>query len=94
MHGDKKVIMRVSFVTTVLVKPCLRSLSLQKHLRNRLPLVPLHRSVGASDNTKSQVRLNYPYILVRSIVVDAFYSINFAPMVRYARDRFLMLNGS
>jgi hypothetical protein len=46
--------------------------------------------IGASDKTKSQDQLNVPYILVRSIEVDDFYSINFAPMVRYARERALL----
>jgi hypothetical protein len=43
--------------------------------------------IGASDKTRFQDHLNFPYILVRSIEVDGFYSINFAPMVRYARER-------
>eukprot|EP00978_Attheya_sp_CCMP212_P041524 scaffold239002_cov62-Attheya_sp.AAC.2 len=46
--------------------------------------------IGASDKTKSQAHLNYPYILVRSNEVDDFYSINFAPMVKYARERALL----
>jgi hypothetical protein len=50
--------------------------------------------IGASDNTKSQHRLEFPYILARNTEVDDFYSINFAPMVRYARDRALLSNES
>lgn len=43
--------------------------------------------IGASDKTKSQVHLLFLYILVRSIEVDDFYSINFAPMVRFTQER-------
>jgi hypothetical protein len=46
--------------------------------------------IGASEKTKAQDQLNFPYILVRSIEVEDFYSINFAPMVRYARERALL----
>jgi hypothetical protein len=46
--------------------------------------------IGASEKTKAQNQLKFPYILVRSIEVDDFYSINFPPMVRYARERALL----
>jgi mRNA-degrading endonuclease HigB of HigAB toxin-antitoxin module len=49
--------------------------------------------IGASDRTKSQIRLKFPHILVRSIEVDDFYSVNFAPLVRYARKRACLSTG-
>ena len=39
--------------------------------------------IGASEKTKAQEKLKFPYILVHSIEVDDYYSINFAPMARY-----------
>lgn len=43
--------------------------------------------IGATSNSTSQSKLQYPYVTVRESEVDAFYSVNFAPVARFARRR-------
>jgi hypothetical protein len=62
-------------------------LSENTSIRNVLIVVNV---IGASEETTSQNRLKFPYILIRGSEVDDFYSVNFSPMVKYARRRALL----
>ena len=46
--------------------------------------------IGASELTRAQASLKWPYILVREIEISHFYSCNFASMVGFARKRHLL----
>eukprot|EP00522_Entomoneis_paludosa_P001263 CAMPEP_0172470944 /NCGR_PEP_ID=MMETSP1065-20121228/67556_1 /TAXON_ID=265537 /ORGANISM="Amphiprora paludosa, Strain CCMP125" /LENGTH=663 /DNA_ID=CAMNT_0013229021 /DNA_START=434 /DNA_END=2425 /DNA_ORIENTATION=+ len=43
--------------------------------------------IGATSNTAAQDNLEYSHVLVREDELDAFYSVNFAPVARFARLR-------
>ena len=46
--------------------------------------------IGASEKTKSQKAMKWPYILVRNHEIRDYYSRNFASMVKFARQRHLL----
>lgn len=43
--------------------------------------------VDASTRTRAQNAFEYPYLLIRSDQLNEYYSLNFAPAIRYVRDR-------
>jgi hypothetical protein len=46
--------------------------------------------IGASSKTRSQSNFTFPYILVRDSEIDKFYSVNFAPAIRFLRKRHVL----
>lgn len=46
--------------------------------------------IGATELTRAQANLKWPYILVREAEISHFYSCNFASMVVFARKRHLL----
>jgi hypothetical protein len=51
------------------------------------PVLCIANVIGAGNLTKSQAIFKHPYVLVRDIEVDSFYSVNFAPAIRFLRSR-------
>mmetsp|Transcript_26748 Transcript_26748/g.63795 ORF Transcript_26748/g.63795 Transcript_26748/m.63795 type:complete len:670 (-) Transcript_26748:1516-3525(-) len=45
--------------------------------------------IGASSQTKKQSDLVAPYVLVRNDEIERFYTVHFAPAIRFLRQRFL-----
>ena len=45
--------------------------------------------IGASARTRKQSEFKFPYALVRDAEVDGFYSTQFAPAIRFLRERWL-----
>jgi hypothetical protein len=51
------------------------------------PVLCIANVVGAGPLTTSQGGFEHPYVLVRDSEVDSFYSVNFAPAIRFLRSR-------
>jgi len=43
--------------------------------------------IGATSRSRNHKHLEFPYVLVRDDELDSFYSVNFAPVARFARSR-------
>jgi hypothetical protein len=50
----------------------------------RMEVLCIVNVVGASNKTTAGKRLRYPHVLVREDELDDFYSVNFAPIARFA----------
>ena len=53
-----------------------------------MPVLCIANVIGASSQTRSQSRFDYPHLLVRDSELDAFYTPNFSPAMRFLRTRF------
>ena len=47
--------------------------------------------IGASERTRRQKEFEFPYVVVRDAEVDGFYSTQFAPAIRFLRERWLKI---
>lgn len=53
-----------------------------------MPVLCIANVIGASSQTRSQSRFEYPYVLVRDEELDGFYTTNFSHAMRFLRTRF------
>eukprot|EP00978_Attheya_sp_CCMP212_P041336 scaffold235684_cov50-Attheya_sp.AAC.2 len=53
------------------------------------PVLCIANVIGAGHLSKSQANFEHPYVLVRDSEVDSFYSVNFAPAIRFLRSVWL-----
>jgi hypothetical protein len=62
------------------------SAKLHEHHPNT-PILLIVNVVGASEFSRKQSALQYPFILIRSGGLVEFYSASFTPIAQFARDR-------
>jgi hypothetical protein len=52
-----------------------------------MPVLVVAQVIGASESTRAQHECTHPYLLVRDIEVNVFYTPTFAPAVHFLRSR-------